>query len=75
MNGPQCAGSVLTSPHQCAWDTLIKKWDTPWSACALRGAKPPPIEEQERADLNNSQICLSFWGQHELRITAKSRYF
>lgn len=24
MNGPQCAGSVLTSPHQCAWDTLVK---------------------------------------------------
>lgn len=24
MNGPQCADSVLTSPHQCGWDTLVK---------------------------------------------------
>lgn len=24
MYGSQCAGSDLTSPHQCAWDTLIK---------------------------------------------------
>lgn len=45
MNGPQCAGSVLTSPHQCAWDTLIKT-GTHHGPSIFQREPRPPLKDQ-----------------------------
>lgn len=41
MNGPQCAGSVLTSPHQRGWDTLVKSGTHQGPARSSKGTSAP----------------------------------
>lgn len=70
MNGPQCAGYVLTSPHQCTWDTLIKTGTHHGPRVFQR--KPRPTLKHQCVDLKNGQICLTNLCHFELGTIAES---